>query len=150
MKPNALIPLKTENIRLEEIQGLGWTITVDANELTNAAVYLSNSGYDWFMFATGIDNGNSIELLYRISASAGDNGSVFIRTKVGKDEPVIDSLVSIWPAANWHEREVFDLLGVKFQGHPNMRRIFLPDDWEGHPLRKDYDNPNMRRRPQYF
>ena len=49
------------------------------------------------------------------------------------------SLVPIWPAANWLEREIFDLFGVAFRGHPNLKRILLPDEWQGHPLRKDYD-----------
>jgi NADH-quinone oxidoreductase subunit C len=57
---------------------------------------------------------------------------------VPDDEPAIDSVVEIFPSANWPEREVFDLLGISFHGHPNLTRILLPDDWTGHPLRKDY------------
>ena len=65
-------------------------------------------------------------------------------------DPHIDSLYGVWPAADWQEREVFDLFGVVFDGHPDLRRIMLPADFEGHPLRKDYDNPNMIRRPDYI
>jgi NADH:ubiquinone oxidoreductase subunit C len=56
----------------------------------------------------------------------------------GADGEHVPSLVSVWPTADWHEREAFDLMGIRFDGHPNHRRILMDDDWEGHPLRKDY------------
>lgn len=63
-----------------------------------------------------------------------------VRLKVRLDgsSPAIESVTSVWPSANHYEREVFDLFGVRFTGHPNLKRIMMPDDWEGHPLRKDY------------
>ena len=61
-----------------------------------------------------------------------------VRVEVGEEDPVIDSVVSLWPGANWLERETWDLLGIRFTGHPDLRRVLLPDDWEGHPLRKEY------------
>ncbi|MCU1284609.1 MAG: dehydrogenase subunit [Acidobacteriales bacterium] len=54
------------------------------------------------------------------------------------DDPVVESIMPVWPAANFFEREIFDLFGVRFLGHPNMARIMMPEDWDGHPLRKDY------------
>lgn len=63
----------------------------------------------------------------------------FLRVKVElKNGETIPSVVSIWPSANWMEREAYDLMGLVFDGHPNLKRILLPDDWEGHPLRKEY------------
>jgi NADH-quinone oxidoreductase subunit C len=66
-------------------------------------------------------------------------GAVRVRLQIWVDdgEPV-QSVVSVWPTADWHEREAWDLLGIRFEGHPNLVRILLEDDWEGHPLRKDY------------
>lgn len=61
-----------------------------------------------------------------------------IKAEVPEDDCTIDSVVDIWAGANWHERECYDLFGVVFNGHPDPRRILLPEDWEGHPLRKDY------------
>lgn len=68
-----------------------------------------------------------------------DSGArVRLRVWAGADDPTVDSVVPVWPTANWHEREVYDLMGVRFRGHPDLARIMMPDDWEGHPLRKDY------------
>ncbi len=55
-----------------------------------------------------------------------------------EDGEEIDSVIRVWPAADWYERETYDLMGIPFKGHPNMTRILMTDDWEGHPLRKDY------------
>ena len=61
-----------------------------------------------------------------------------VRAQVPENDPNIRTVTSIWAGANWHERECFDMFGIIFKGHPDLRRILLPEDWEGHPLRKDY------------
>lgn len=61
-----------------------------------------------------------------------------LKVRLAGDDPAIPSVVAIWPTANWPEREVFDLFGVTFEGHPDLRRVLMPEDWQGHPLRKDY------------
>jgi NADH-quinone oxidoreductase subunit C len=61
-----------------------------------------------------------------------------VRVWVAGSDPVVDSVTPVWTTANWHEREIFDLFGVRFAGHPDLRRILLPEEWEGFPLRKDY------------
>jgi len=63
---------------------------------------------------------------------------VRLRVMLAGAEPVVESIISVWPAANFFEREVHDLMGIRFIGHPNLARILMPEDWEGHPLRKDY------------
>ncbi|WP_217914346.1 NADH-quinone oxidoreductase subunit C [Miltoncostaea marina] len=61
-----------------------------------------------------------------------------LRVWAGADAPEVESVTSVWPTANWHEREVYDLFGVRFRNHPDLTRIMMPLDWEGHPLRRDY------------
>jgi NADH-quinone oxidoreductase subunit C len=63
---------------------------------------------------------------------------VRLKCRIGGVDPVIESVTSVWRGANWYEREVFDLFGIRFVNHPDLRRIMMPDDWEGYPLRKDY------------
>jgi len=74
---------------------------------------------------------------YHLLAIRDDAARVRLQAWVDEDEPV-PSVVSIWPTADWHEREAWDMVGVRIEGHPDLRRILMPDDWEGHPLRKDY------------
>ncbi len=63
---------------------------------------------------------------------------VRIKVRIAGSDPALPSVNGIWPTANWHEREIFDLFGIRFEGHPDLTRILMPDDWEGHPMRKDY------------
>ena len=77
------------------------------------------------------------EVVYHL-LSIPQKDRVRLKVKLSGDDPSIESLTPVWPAANFFEREVFDLFGVRFQGHPYLRRILMPEDWEGYPLRKDY------------
>jgi NADH-quinone oxidoreductase subunit C len=70
-----------------------------------------------------------------------------LQVRLSSSDPVVDSLVSVWPGANWLEREIFDLMGIRFEGHPDLRRILMPDDWEGYPLRRDYPVEGYRDIP---
>ena len=72
---------------------------------------------------------------------------VRIRVRLSTHDPVVDSLVPVWLGAGWLEREIFDLFGIQFTGHPDLRRILLPEDWEGHPLRKDFPVEGYRDIP---
>jgi NADH-quinone oxidoreductase subunit C len=77
------------------------------------------------------------EVVYHIH-SLSRNERLRLKVRVGGAAPAVDSVTSVWRSANWYEREVFDLFGIHFHNHPDLRRIMLPDHWEGHPLRKDY------------
>jgi NADH-quinone oxidoreductase subunit C len=77
------------------------------------------------------------EVIYHLLAIA-QKERVRLKVRLGDNAPSLDSVTPIWPAANFFEREVYDLFGIRFLGHPYLRRIQMPDDWEGHPLRKDY------------
>lgn len=77
------------------------------------------------------------EVVYHLH-SIERNDRLRLKARLPGSEPAIDSVISVWRGANWYEREVFDLFGITFTGHPDLTRIMMPDDWEGHPLRKDY------------
>jgi NADH-quinone oxidoreductase subunit C len=70
--------------------------------------------------------------------------TVRLRVRLPGQDPVVSTVIPVWPTANWHEREIFDLFGIRFDGHPDLHRILLPDDWEGYPLRKDYPVEGFR------
>jgi NADH-quinone oxidoreductase subunit C len=72
---------------------------------------------------------------------------VRLHVRLTGQDPIVDSLVPVWPGANWLEREIFDLFGIRFTGHPDLRRILLPEDWEGYPLRRDYPVEGFRDVP---
>ena len=77
------------------------------------------------------------EVIYHLH-SVKDKTRVRLKCRVGGAEPAIESVTGVWRGANWYEREVFDLFGIRFLNHPDLKRILMPDDWEGYPLRKDY------------
>lgn len=94
-------------------------------------------GYDFPDCLTAADKIENFELIYNLYNS-NQNQSLMLKAPVSKENPTVDSVASIWPGMDWQEREAFDLMGISFKGHPDLRRILLPDDWTVYPLRKDY------------
>jgi NADH-quinone oxidoreductase subunit C len=92
----------------------------------------------------GVDYKDRIEIVY-ITYSMSQRHRITVKVKLPREEPRVASVESIWPVANWHEREAYDMFGVFFEGHSDLRRILCPDDWEGYPLRKDYKYPTQYR-----
>lgn len=96
--------------------------------------------FDMLSCLTGLDNGTTqqtMEVVYNLYSIPYEQ-KLTLKVAVPRENPVVPSVSHLWKTADWHEREAFDLLGIVFSNHPNLRRILLPEDWEGHPLRKDY------------
>lgn len=125
----------------EIVQGKQFVeITVVPELLVSTATALkqnSETRFDMLVCVSGMDWGKDLGTVYHLRSTE-FNHMVVLKTKVSdREKPEIDSLCSLWPAADFHEREVYDLLGIKFRGHPDLRRLFLDSTW-GYPLRKDY------------
>ncbi len=83
------------------------------------------------------DTGPRFEVVYNLISTV-HHHRIRLKARVPEEDPLIDTVSSIWHTANWHERETYDLMGVRFAGHPDLRRILMAEDWVGHPLRKEY------------
>ncbi|MBE2931947.1 NADH-quinone oxidoreductase subunit C [Anoxybacillus flavithermus] len=104
--------------------------------------YNEQLSFDYLSGLHGTDFQTHMEVYVHLY-SYKNRQSVALKVKIDRDNPVIDSLVPLWPGANWPECEAYDLLGIRFEGHPNLIRIFLGENWVGYPLRKDYEPYDM-------
>lgn len=125
-------------------------VRIDAADLLSVCRNLHENPltfFDMLSCLTVIDNGpdaGTMDLVYNLY-SIPFNHHLAIRVKLPYSQLEADSVTEVWKTANWHEREAFDMFGVKFNGHPDLRRILLPADWEGHPLRKGYKHQEYYR-----
>jgi NADH-quinone oxidoreductase subunit C len=110
---------------------------------------LRELGFDRLGMVTAVDRGENFVMVYRLHSRSLSAG-LFVKALVPREAATLDSVCEVWPAANWQEREVYDLFGIEFTGHPDLRRILLPEEWVGHPLRKDYTDDRIVRRPDYI
>ncbi len=111
---------------------------IKKEELLNAARKVKEMGFDHLSVITGTDYKDHFEVVYNFF-SYDKKQNLVLKVIADHDKPEVDSLTSLWKGADWLERETYDLVGVRFNGHPNLVRILLPEGWMGHPLRKDYD-----------
>jgi NADH-quinone oxidoreductase subunit C len=136
LKPDAIV---TEGKQYTEV-------TVADTELHSLAKKLRESEETWFDFLvclTGVDHSNDFEVVYHLRSTRHGHMIVLKTRTSGREKPVLNSVCDIWKTAEFHEREVYDLMGVKFNNHPDLRRLFLDSSW-GFPLRKDYvDDVNI-------
>ena len=95
------------------------------------------AGYETLNFVAGVDMVTHLESVYHVY-SWKTNTYLELHVEVPRDKAELDTVTDVWPAADWHEREAWDMVGIRYMGHPDLRRILLKDDFVGHPLRKDY------------
>jgi NADH-quinone oxidoreductase subunit C len=116
------------------------TITVAKESIVAAAAQVQAAGYHFFEDLTAVDwypQEPRFQLSYHI-VSHGLKERIRLAVRLNSADLTLDSITSVWPSSNFYEREVFDLFGIHFAGHPRLTRIMMPENWEGHPLRKDY------------
>lgn len=135
----------------EEIKNttpLSLSIDVSVLILVCEQLYKSPETYfDMLTCVTGVDNGpeaNTMEVIYQLY-SIPFNHSLMLKVILPRENPEVESVTPIWKSANWLEREVFDMFGMVFKNHPDLRRILMPADWKGYPLRKDYKHEETYR-----
>jgi len=118
------------------------------DSIREVCLYLRDNadlGFDYLMCLSGVDYGKGIiGAVYHLSSTVKKH-AITLKVEVPADRPEVPSVADIWESANWHEREAYDLMGLRFIGHPDLRRILLPEDWPGHPLRKDFKVPEFYR-----
>ncbi|QSE98920.1 NADH-quinone oxidoreductase subunit C [Fulvivirga lutea] len=118
-------------------------VEISAKELVNTMNFLFENDqlyFDMLSCITGLDNGpedGSMEVIYNLYSIPFDH-HLMVKVKLDRNAPKIDTVSHIWQTGDWLEREVFDMYGIEFTNHPDLRRILLPNDWIGHPLKKDY------------
>lgn len=125
----------------EQVQFRGEvTLVVARDRILEVLRAAREAGFTFLTDLTAVDRHPAeprFEVVYLFTAPE-LRARVMVKVRLPGADPVVASATALWPGANWLEREVFDLFGIRFTGHPDLRRILLPDDWEGHPLRKDF------------
>jgi NADH-quinone oxidoreductase subunit C len=141
------LPVKDIAQRLEErfagavTEVTGNAVIVSSETLFQIAEYLKNSpdfDCDYLTHITAVDYFDYFEIIYQLT-SLNNNHTLLLKTRCyDRDKPVVPSVVGLWRGADFQEREIYDLMGIGFEGHPNLKRIVMWDGFDGHPLRKDY------------
>ena len=117
------------------------SLSLDPDQIVEACRTLRDDfGFGILVDETAVDYWGRkeprFEIIYQLHCRE-QNSRLFLRTAVSEEQPRLPSITAVYPNANWYEREIWDLFGIQFEDHPDLRRLLLPKDWEGHPLRKD-------------
>ena len=125
-------------------------ILIPSSVILEVCIFLKSSAgleFDYMMNLAVVDLKDRLEIVYHLFSFTMRH-KVTIKVRLERQEPVLDSVSSIWRGADWFEREAYDMFGVRFNNHPDMRRILLSDEWVGYPLRKDYADPELEVLPE--
>ena len=159
MTPEAILELLSstfgDDVTDVVVAGAHPHAVVKADRWHEIALFLRHDerlGFDWLRCISGVDHveDNLLTAVYELHATQGPEkpdglwrlrSEIAIKVRVNRDDPRIPTVSDVWPTADWHEREAYDLLGIVFDQHPDLRRILCCEDWVGHPLRKDYEFP---------
>ena len=134
---------KTYNVIIEDNGvSLAKDVIADKSDLLKIVQELKESGFDMLRLISSVDYSDKFFIVYHFLSTVNSNVFTLKIPLIKSDASKIDSLCDLYDSANWLEREVYDLMGIEFINHPNLKRILLPLDWEGYPLRKDYVMPN--------
>ena len=123
-------------------------VIVSAAQIHELAQQLKShpgTAFDYLFNETAADRKDGFHVIYHITSTLHKHSIMVKVILPDKANPVISTVSDVWKAAEFYEREIFDLFGIKFENHPDLRRILMPGDWEGHPLRKDYQDPETYR-----
>lgn len=151
MKPDGIAALLTEmfggTIAESRADAVNPWSAVEPASLLEVCRFLrddSRLAMDHLELLGGADYKDRIEVVY-VLYSMRHHHRYTLKVRLPRDKPALQTVESLWRVANWHEREAYDMFGIVFEGHSDLRRILCPDDWEGHPLRKDYVFPKTYR-----
>ena len=123
-----------------DVEAAGQCLLMAPEKLLDVATRLKDPAgpdFEYLDMITAVDYPDCFEIVYRL-LSLKRNELIIIKTRVGKENPTVPTVVSLWKSADFQEREIYDLFGIRFEGHPCLRRIMLWEGFQGHPLRKDY------------
>ncbi len=133
-----------EAVKASEVKGVEARMDIDREKSYELLARLKEMGFGYLNCVSSVDwiASGELEAVYNLS-SLEEPTKVLVRVRVPREDPVLRSVVSLWSTADWHEREAYDLMGIRFEGHPDLRRILTSEDWVGHPLRKDYRDERL-------
>ena len=126
----------------DQPEGIDTTVVVSGHRLPEVARFLrQEAGFDYLSDLAGVDHPERFEVVYHLYSTSGPAPPLVLKVLLeDKEDPRVPSVTGVWEGANFQEREAYDLMGIVFEGHPNLERILLWDGFPGHPLRKDFAN----------